>query len=264
MSAILIENEIVHYEVLGRGRPILFLHGWVGSWRYWIPTMQVASNNAFRAYALDFWGFGDTAKNTQRYSISEQVAILEAFFEQMGILKVALVGHGLGAVVGLQFAARNPERVDRFMAVSYPLSSSAVNPRLRNEKLVDLADWLLGRTPAPEPARQEAPKADPQALNASLQGLSSLDLWASLQALKTPCLLVHGQNDPAVSLNHSQEPAAELQESTHLIAFEASGHFPMLDEGAKFHRLLIDFLALKPGESPRQLQLKEEWKRRVR
>jgi hypothetical protein len=37
-----------------------------------------------------------------------------------------------------------------------------------------------------------------------------------------------------------------------------------LDESSKFNRLLADFLALPSGESPRQLQLKEEWKRRVR
>jgi hypothetical protein len=38
----------------------------------------------------------------------------------------------------------------------------------------------------------------------------------------------------------------------------------MLEENRKFNRLLIDFLSLPSGESPRQLQLKEEWKRRVR
>ena len=43
MSVVTLESEIIHYEVLGRGRPLFFLHGWVGSWRYWIPTMQAAS-----------------------------------------------------------------------------------------------------------------------------------------------------------------------------------------------------------------------------
>ena len=65
MSAILLEQDIVHYEVLGRGRPLVFLHGWVGSWRYWIPVMQAASIS-FRAYALDLWGFGDSAKKPER------------------------------------------------------------------------------------------------------------------------------------------------------------------------------------------------------
>jgi hypothetical protein len=38
----------------------------------------------------------------------------------------------------------------------------------------------------------------------------------------------------------------------------------MMDEAARFNRLLTDFLALDSGLSPRELQLKEEWKRRVR
>jgi 3-oxoadipate enol-lactonase len=103
MSAILLDSEIVHYEVLGRGRPVIFLHGWVGSWRYWVPAMQVASAT-YRAYALDLWGFGDTAKARSRYTLDQQAALLSLFMEQMGMVKVALIGHSLGAVVALFFA----------------------------------------------------------------------------------------------------------------------------------------------------------------
>jgi hypothetical protein len=38
----------------------------------------------------------------------------------------------------------------------------------------------------------------------------------------------------------------------------------MIDETARFNRLLTDFLALDSGASPRELQLKDEWKRRIR
>ena len=114
MSAIVFENEIVHYEVLGRGRPVLFLHGWVGSWRYWIPAMQAASTG-YRAYALDLWGFGDTAKDEKRYRIADQVHLLHGFLEQMGILRIALVGHGLGSVVALSLSLQFPSLVDRLL-----------------------------------------------------------------------------------------------------------------------------------------------------
>jgi hypothetical protein len=50
----------------------------------------------------------------------------------------------------------------------------------------------------------------------------------------------------------------------HHIVLDGTGHFPMLDESARFNRLLTDFLALDSGVSPRELQMKEEWKRRVR
>ena len=107
MSAILLDQEIVHYEVLGRGRPIIFLHGWVGSWRYWIPVMQAASIS-YRTYAIDLWGFGDSAKSTARYDIAGQLRLLDAFLEQMGIMRFAVVGHGSGAILALLYAQQNP------------------------------------------------------------------------------------------------------------------------------------------------------------
>ena len=150
MSAILLDGGIVHYEVIGRGRPIIFLHGWLGSWRYWVPAMQAASTG-FRAYALDLWGFGDTARNTSLYALDKQVALLDQFLQELGMAKVAIVGHGLGALVGILFAMRYPTFVDRIMAVQLPFDQASINNRLRNSSLQELTDWLLAKTQPPKP-----------------------------------------------------------------------------------------------------------------
>jgi pimeloyl-ACP methyl ester carboxylesterase len=258
----MIEGQIVHYEVLGRGRPLIFLHGWVGSWRYWIPTMQYASTN-YRAYALDLWGFGDTAKEPLHYSLEKQVQLIDCFLDQLGIGRVALVGHGLGAVAAVLYCLRNPGVVDRVMAVGYPLDETRGNARLKATSPVELAEWLLGKTPQTESVRMEATKTDPQAISLSLVGLADDTVRNVGKRIECACLLVNGQNDLAVSAPEV-EALLSLPEQTHGILFEQSGHFPMLDEAPKFNRLLSEFLTLSPGESPRQLQLKEEWKRRVR
>lgn len=262
MSIILLEREIVHYEVLGRGRPLIFIHGWVGSWRYWLPAMQAASIS-YRAYALDLWGFGDTAKNPRRYSLGEQVNLLDSFMNEMGIGRVALVGHALGAIVARLFAARFPSLVDRILAVSSPSNAGALNSRLSSASPAALADWLLSRDPLNEPVRLDAPKTDPQAVTTSLEQMASLDFTALWNMNGAPCLLVHGQNDLAVPPPTASQ-LSSLPELSHAFLFEESGHFPMLEEDNQFHRLMIDFLSLRSGESPRDLQLKEEWKRRVR
>lgn len=262
MSAIVFRDEIVHYEVLGRGRPVVFLHGWVGSWRYWIPSMQ-STSNSFRAYALDLWGFGDSAKTSILYSLGRQVDLLNGFLDNMGIGKVALVGHGLGAIVASLFAAQNSNLVDRIMAISFPLENETLNTRLASTPSSELADWLLDRSPAHEPARGEATKADAQAIQASLEELRRIDMLDLSFRMSAPCLWVFGQHDPAVG-QPPVEYLSALPEHIHHITFEGSGHFPMLDEPSKFNRLMTDFLMLEPGESPQNLQLKEEWKRRVR
>jgi pimeloyl-ACP methyl ester carboxylesterase len=120
MSAITVENDLVHYEVLGRGRPVILVHGWLGSWRYWVPTMQQLSIK-YRIYALDLWGFGDSGKNMSRCGLRDQVKLLYDFMERMGITKAALVGHSFGAAVCIAFARQYPERAPRLMAISAPL-----------------------------------------------------------------------------------------------------------------------------------------------
>lgn len=262
MSVVTLDGEILHYEVLGRGRPLIFLHGWVGSWRYWVPTMQAASMG-YRAYALDLWGFGESARRVTRYGLTDQVALLDQFMEELGIAKIALVGHGLGAVVALAFAARSPRLVDRLMVSNLPLGMNVLNPRLRSSPLPELGDWLVGRMPGGDMARLEASKTDLAALQTSYDTLQVTNTLDIVKNLATPSLLVYGQNDPLVPAP-STEVLSDLPEHFHAVFFEQAGHFPMLDDTNKFNRLLSDFLALTSGESPRQLQLKEEWKRRVR
>ncbi|MFZ4813857.1 MAG: alpha/beta fold hydrolase [Phototrophicaceae bacterium] len=121
MSAIQVNGDLVHYEVLGRGRPIILIHGWLGSWRYWIPTVQQL-HLKYRVYALDLFGFGDSGKNPSRYNIEDYVLLLDEFMDQLALPKAAIIGHGLGAMVAAEFAFRNQKRrVPRMMLVSMPL-----------------------------------------------------------------------------------------------------------------------------------------------
>jgi pimeloyl-ACP methyl ester carboxylesterase len=263
MSAILLDDRIVHYEVLGRGRPIIFLHGWVGSWRYWVPAMQAAAMS-FRAYAIDLWGFGDTAHDSACYTLQQQANLLDRFMMEMGIAKVALVGHGLGALAAILFARKFPQVVDRVMAVNVPMDGNSVAARMRSPaSSADLAEWLLGKDPLCEPARTDAPKADPLAITASFNSLNGTNIMPIMDTMATPCLIVHGQNDPAIR-TLEYERFMSMPEQVYQVVLENSGHFPMLDESPRFNRLMTDFMALDSGESPRELLLKEEWKRRVR
>jgi len=138
-----------------------------------------------------------------------------------------------------------------------------LNSRFRSTPIMELSEWLLGRLPNTEAALTEAPKADLQALTSSIDGLTNISTVEIAQELKTPLLLVYGQNDSAVQLPQV-ENLEDLPEQSHTVFFEQSGHFPMLEEPSKYNRLLSDFLTLGSDESPRQLQLKEEWKRRIR
>jgi pimeloyl-ACP methyl ester carboxylesterase len=260
MSAIIVENGLVHYEAIGRGKPVLFLHGWLGSWRYWMPTMEAVSDR-YRTYALDLWGFGDSDKTQQRYEVDSYVALIGEFMDGLGLVQLPIVGHALGAVAAVLFAVRMPDRVDKLMAVSLPLNGSAVSRKLSSGG-DGLLDRTLGRKQAqkayPEVA-MEADKTDPDAVTISTQSLSRLDLRSELEKITRPLLIVHGDRDSLIT-----PPAADavqgMDETIRQIALKDSMHFPMLDEATKFQRLLRDFLESDLAS----LGLKEEWKRRAR
>jgi len=262
MSAIIVDDEVVHYEVLGRGRPLIFIHGWLGSWRYWIPTMQVLSGE-FRAYALDLWGFGDSGKRRDRYSLEAQAEMIKGFMERLAILKAAFVGHGLGGAVLAHFAHKYPELADRAMAVSVPLTGTALNAALFGSPLPALIEAFIGKGPQADPVSREAAKTDIAAVETTVQSLSQTDLSLTVEHLKLPYLLVYGEKDALIT-PPSDALMQYLTNNVHSIELEDSRHFPMLDEAARFNRLLIDFLSLKSGETLTNLELKEEWQRRVR
>ena len=130
MSALVLEGGVVHYEYFGRGRPLVFLHGWLGSWRYWVPVMDALSEE-YRVYAFDLWGFGDSDKSKDRYSLRSYVNLLGSFVSELGIRgPVPLIGHALGASIAVAYAQQHAATVDRIMAISLPMGLDSVNQRL--------------------------------------------------------------------------------------------------------------------------------------
>ena len=260
MSAIVIDGGIIHYESWGRGGPLILLHGWLGSWRYWMPTMEVLSEQ-HRTYALDLWGFGDSDKSTDRHGVEKYVDLLKDFMDELAVAPAALVGHSLGATVAVKFAVANPDQVTRLMLVSLPVVGEAINQRLLTVgNASPLGRLLAGRWPVyHEEVLAEAEKASENIIALTVRACAELDLRENLRQIKVPMLAVYGEKDNLVDPTQ-----AKLLEDTasniRFITLPESRHFPMLDEASKFHRLLKDFLVTDDLES---LALKEEWRRRT-
>ncbi len=260
MSAIILDSSLVHYEALGRGRPILFLHDWLGSWRYWVPTMvDMASSN--RAYAPDFWGFGDSDKVVPRYSVNGYASQVELFMDQMGIDNIPIVGHGLGAVIAVTFARQHPERVSQIMMVNMPISSEHIARPLSTFGGGDNpAKAILGRKlKSYEEVDMEDAKTDGKAVMLSVRSMP--DLTDTLFELEIPLLFVYGKDDPLIRMPE-EDLWEDLDENVHSYFFENVQHYPMLEQTSKFNRLLRDFLMHKDNWG--QYQVKDEWKRRMR
>jgi len=265
MSAVVIDGGIVHYEAFGRGWPILFLHGWLGSWRYWMSSMESVSDK-YRTYALDLWGFGDSDKSNVRCNLADYVALVDHFLENMGISQAPIIGHSLGATIALEYAVRHPDRVNKIMAVSLPLGEESINRNLvdfaKNSMLAKMRWWRQITYPE---VTKEAEKTSKEAITLSMQSVAEVDITSRIQSLgqwkDAMLLVVYGEKDDIID----PDPMAALDgqwENIRPIGLSDSKHFPMLEQTAKFNRLLREFLDIE-GDLAR-LELKEEWRRRTR
>jgi pimeloyl-ACP methyl ester carboxylesterase len=271
MSAVVIDGGLVHYEAFGRGRPVLFLHGWLGSWRYWMSTMEAISDKN-RTFAVDLWGFGDSDKSKERYTLKDYVELINKFVENRGMTDtpLTLVGHSLGATVMLKYAAEYPERVKKIMTVSLPMHSNTVNRKLlgtqNNSMMAKMMRW--GKQTLHQEVEKEAIKTGENAIKVSLASFEALaqekdmsQLVQSVGQTGVLILAVYGEKDdiidptPLVTLDKNGQ-------NIRPIGLSESRHFPMLDEASKFQRLLKDFLDVEDDLSV--LELKEEWRRRTR
>lgn len=263
MSITTVDSKLIHYEVLGRGQPLIFLHGWVGSWRYWWPSMQALSAH-YRTFAFDLWGFGDSSKADDSYSLNAYVKMVDQFINKLGVARpVILVGHGLGAIVALCYTAKNPDNVAKVATISLPVTGAYLTNRLQGTDTDNMVSRVLGRADSFSEIDSEIRKVDATAVSKSIAELSNLNLITHITNLNRPLLMVYGRQDSLV-----QPPNGDysyLQQSANdrfYVELDLCHHFPMLQEKAKFNRLLLDFIIASAELT--ELTPKEYWQRRIR
>jgi pimeloyl-ACP methyl ester carboxylesterase len=215
-----------------------------------------------RAYALDLWGFGDSDKRGQFYSVNAYVELLGRFLDKLGVMRCALVGHALGGVVALLFASQALDQVEQVVGVSVPLSGMAVNRPLTGlASDGDALTRLVARRAKFPEVEMGVRKTDVSAVADTVRSAMEIDLHRVLPSLDIPTLLVHGGDDPLIK-PPQKEWLRDCEDNVRAIFLDSAHHFPMLEERNKFNRLLKDFL--EAGDDLASLELKEEWQRRLR
>lgn len=262
MSITTVGDNLIHYEALGRGKPLIFIHGWLGSWRYWWPSMQALSAH-YRTFALDLWGFGDSSKAREMYSLSDYTELMAAFVDRLGIMQPAvIVGHGLGAGVAVRYALHHPDSVARLAVVSLPINGKALNRRIVKETGPGAVSRVSDRAGNFPEVEVEARKSDPEAIETLIDEMHESDFLPELEQVPCPLLMVFGAQDPLVQQpNGEQSSIREPAPDRAFISFPACMHFPMLEESARFNRLILDFM--HAGDDVSALTPKDYWKRRT-
>lgn len=260
MSSIVTDQGIVHYETYGQGKPVVLLHGWLGSWGLWQQTMEVLGKN-YRTYALDFWGFGDSGKKRDTYNVSDFVSLVDQFMEQLGIESAPLVGHSMGGTVSLSVAMRYSKRAQKVVVVGSPIVGSSLNiflklagfraiafivynlPTLLKLGLRLFSPFIVNKDPLAWYRTQERDlsKTTLESFFASIGSLRRTDLRPRLVEVRVPTLGIYGIGDTIVH-PRQYEPLQAGVPHAKIAIMDRSRHFPMIDEPERFNSVLKEFL----------------------
>lgn len=260
------QGHVVVYEA-GRGnaRSILLVHG-IGTDGARDFREQIAwLRKSFHVVAVDLPGFGQSDKGNLLYSPTNYAEVLKYVADRFIGAPFVLIGHSMGAVVSLRYAATYPRDVERLVVIDAPgvlyrysfasdylayLGLDFVPPVADPlGRLANIARKLL--TPL------ERFNIDPQAVldspqlretildgdPAKIAGLAVVteDLHLDLAKIAAETLVVWGSEDALAPLRTGKVLEQKLPRAR-LVVIDGAGHTPMLDTPGRFRAELEPFL----------------------
>jgi haloalkane dehalogenase len=100
----------MYYNEQGDGKPVLFLHDIPTSSYLWRDVLPQVSKVG-RCIAPDLIGLGKSDCPNIPYRIFDHIKYIEEFINQLNLNSITLVLHGIGSIIGLDYAMRNQDKV---------------------------------------------------------------------------------------------------------------------------------------------------------
>ena len=236
----------IGYEVAGAGPPLVMLHGASSSGHEDFAHQLPRYGKAFRCYLPDARGHATTrwdAADGFRYEWL--VEDLAGFVDGLGLDTFHLLGFSMGAATALGFAVRFPERLRTLVLVGV---SPRREPRASVARRLFDPERILRQDPAWAAAlsRRHDPVQGHGAWQRLLPAIAA-DVGANephgpaeLRRVDAPALVVVGDRDPFVPVDHAWHLERQLPDARLFVAPEC-GHEVMLCRPALFNEALADF-----------------------
>jgi pimeloyl-ACP methyl ester carboxylesterase len=145
---VVLEDVVLHVVELGppAAAPVLLVHGWPQNWWCWSRVAPLLADD-YRLLIPDLRGHGWSSAPSSGYEKEQLADDLLGLLDELGLERVAYVGHDWGAYIGLLLAIREPTRLSHLVALSIPHLWPSMRDRLNPLRAMTLAYQLPLSTP---------------------------------------------------------------------------------------------------------------------
>ena len=147
-----VNNIRLHYITVGKGKLIMFLHGFPEFWYEWKNQLAEFGRD-YQAVAPDMRGYNLSSKPTdvEQYQIKYLIEDVRALAEHLGYKKFILVAHDWGGAVALPFAIRHPDYLEKLIIINAPHPATFIRELRDNPEQRKASQYILvHRTPKAE------------------------------------------------------------------------------------------------------------------
>jgi pimeloyl-ACP methyl ester carboxylesterase len=253
----------IHYETTGKGRPaVVLVHCWTCDSTFWQDQVARLAKSR-QVVTLDLAGHGRSGRIRTDYTMQAFGQDVKAVADDLKLDRMVLVGHSMGGAVILEAAKRLDGRVvglvpiDTLLDVeqsSDPKETDAVTAKMladyKGQTTAFIRQYLFAPTTPPAVADRilaQTTAFPPEVAISALRNNWNYNAAPGFDALKVPIVAVNGDRFPTnFAANRRHAPQFDA------VIMKGVGHYPMLEDPARFGTLLDQALRKVEGAAARR------------
>jgi pimeloyl-ACP methyl ester carboxylesterase len=191
----------LYFETHGAGRPLILLHGGLGSGEMFGPILPQLTER-HKVVAVDLQGHGRTADIDRPIDVRLLADDIAALIDHLGLDRPDVVGYSLGGGVALLTAAKYPAKAGRLVTASANIRPDAIYAEIRAQQgqVNAAAVEFMKNTPMYQLYQRVAPRPQdfPRLLDKIGESMSKdFDFTDEVRSLQVPTLIVAADADMA-------------------------------------------------------------------
>lgn len=275
INTVLVHDQRIAYLDVGKGPPVILIHGFGGSMWQW-EHQQHALSEHFRILTLDLPGFGLSDKPDIEYLPDQMLDFCVGFMDALQIPQATLVGNSMGAGLAIGMTLTHPTRVDKLVLIGglpshvlAKLTSRSFRQALESRApswLVSFGNWLFGGlvtesvlkeivhdhnllTPAVI-ERSNRNRRRPGTIRPIVAMRNALPSWETdfaprLSAITHPTMIIWGEDDRVFPTAVGEELHQRIRGSV-FVRIPDAGHMPQWERPGLVNRSLIAYIQPSP------------------